>query len=582
MQAKMTNRALPILMVLVMLMGIITTALPTLAGALPHVYWYEYGEDQSYSDTQVDPNIITIHSEDDFAALAFELVDEGMIFDGNPATVRLAADLDLSEYLWFPVDLSNVTFDGQGHTIEGLRIEDLLSENPGGGDSGSYEYCLTGLFSEITDSTVQNLVIKDPRIGVSMSWSSNGETAYVGVIAGTAQSSQIREVYIYDPAVALTDLEGSNEIGNVLMGGLVGYSHDGTIINGAEIYGGRIVLDAQSTHNPGSAVHLGGLVGANYDSVIANGAVYDTFLSADIAVEDIDLFNMGGIVGYTSAEEKPYLGFICVMNSISTARFSSPDQLNTNYGYNVGGIAGEVYEDNVVNTIFIDTVNDVADPYLFGVVSQANYTVDDNYHVFNHRADCVLVEDRTNDKEWFDYSEIIDRLNGATFDHAVALTAANMGQSEQWVKDNEILKTWVFLPETVYYAQDTPGFGPRNPIDELYQVTVINGSGSGEYHENDVVTIVADAAPAGQVFAGWVSADGVVFANAMAATTTFIMPPKNVTVTATYKVADGPNDGPNPTPPPTGDSLVLLASILPALGGCALTGLARYRKRDED
>ena len=68
-----------------------------------------------------------------------------------------------------------------------------------------------------------------------------------------------------------------------------------------------------------------------------------------------------------------------------------------------------------------------------------------------------------------------------------------------------------------------------------HTVTVVNGTGDGAYEENDTVTIIADAPPAGKVFDKWTSADGVTFANASNATTTFAMLASDVTVTATYK-----------------------------------------------
>ncbi|MBQ9721592.1 MAG: S-layer homology domain-containing protein, partial [Oscillospiraceae bacterium] len=68
-----------------------------------------------------------------------------------------------------------------------------------------------------------------------------------------------------------------------------------------------------------------------------------------------------------------------------------------------------------------------------------------------------------------------------------------------------------------------------------YAVTVNSGTGGGDYAEGATVTITADAAPSGQVFDKWTTSDGVSFANANSATTTFTMPTKAVTVTATYR-----------------------------------------------
>jgi hypothetical protein len=80
------------------------------------------------------------------------------------------------------------------------------------------------------------------------------------------------------------------------------------------------------------------------------------------------------------------------------------------------------------------------------------------------------------------------------------------------------------------------------PAPTTYAVTVNSGTGSGSYAAGAKVNIVAANAPSGQVFDTWTTADEyVVFANANSAQTSFTMPAKNVTVTATYK--DDPNAG---------------------------------------
>jgi hypothetical protein len=71
-----------------------------------------------------------------------------------------------------------------------------------------------------------------------------------------------------------------------------------------------------------------------------------------------------------------------------------------------------------------------------------------------------------------------------------------------------------------------------------HALTVVSGSGSGTYAPGTVVTITANAPPAGQAFAMWT---GATVANATASSTTLTMPSADTTVTATYT---------GPTPPP--------------------------------
>jgi hypothetical protein len=69
----------------------------------------------------------------------------------------------------------------------------------------------------------------------------------------------------------------------------------------------------------------------------------------------------------------------------------------------------------------------------------------------------------------------------------------------------------------------------------VYALTVDNGNGSGSYGSGETVEITAVEAPVGHVFDKWTSKDGVNFASASSAETSFTMPAKDVTVTATYK-----------------------------------------------
>jgi arabinogalactan endo-1,4-beta-galactosidase len=92
-----------------------------------------------------------------------------------------------------------------------------------------------------------------------------------------------------------------------------------------------------------------------------------------------------------------------------------------------------------------------------------------------------------------------------------------------------------------------------------YAVTVggsyaTGGTGAGNYAQGDTVTIHAGSR-GGYTFNRWTSSDGIVFANANSATTTFTMPAKPVTVTATWtsNSSDDTGSSSNDTtvPPPT-------------------------------
>ncbi|EHI54765.1 hypothetical protein HMPREF9333_02054 [Johnsonella ignava ATCC 51276] len=70
-------------------------------------------------------------------------------------------------------------------------------------------------------------------------------------------------------------------------------------------------------------------------------------------------------------------------------------------------------------------------------------------------------------------------------------------------------------------------------IHKTYKVTVTDGTGSGKYAEGETVSIKAND-KSGYTFSDWTSDDGVIFVNSAAKETSFVMPAKEVKVTANY------------------------------------------------
>lgn len=79
--------------------------------------------------------------------------------------------------------------------------------------------------------------------------------------------------------------------------------------------------------------------------------------------------------------------------------------------------------------------------------------------------------------------------------------------------------------------------------DPTFEVTVTNGSGSGNYTIGSIVNIVADAVGTGE-FVEWDGADGLPFVvgDATTAEASFIMPAANISLTATYAPAPEPEE----------------------------------------
>ncbi|MEY4384918.1 MAG: hypothetical protein RLY20_201 [Verrucomicrobiota bacterium] len=71
----------------------------------------------------------------------------------------------------------------------------------------------------------------------------------------------------------------------------------------------------------------------------------------------------------------------------------------------------------------------------------------------------------------------------------------------------------------------------RTNAANAYSLTVSNGTGSGNFGAGSIVTLTANAASSGKLFAGW---GGAAVANPSAPTTSFIMPTNSTTVTAIF------------------------------------------------
>jgi hypothetical protein len=126
----------------------------------------------------------------------------------------------------------------------------------------------------------------------------------------------------------------------------------------------------------------------------------------------------------------------------------------------------------------------------------------------------------------------------------VAITAAD-------APAGEVFKKWVATPSTIAFADASdPATTFIMPAADaaieaqygtLYSITAANGTASidenpvTEAFEGDEITLVADDAPAGKIFANWTNPSGnITFANENNATTIFIMPAADVSVEATY------------------------------------------------
>ena len=129
-------------------------------------------------------------------------------------------------------------------------------------------------------------------------------------------------------------------------------------------------------------------------------------------------------------------------------------------------------------------------------------------------------------------------VNGDTFTDPVFTTSAadthTIGDYDIVVSEGRLKKSGGVDAENNYEVTYQKGkLTIVDTADIAHTVTVIDGTGGGTYRTGDRVTVKADDKP-DATFTGWTSDDGVVFENAFVKETSFVMPAKNITVTANY------------------------------------------------
>lgn len=233
----------------------------------------------------------------------------------DTAHYRLMDDIDLSFTInngnWNPIgwyqnaaqlsgNVSNSfkgTFDGDGHTISGLKIVNI-----------SKNLQNVGLFGVLDGAVVKNLVIEDARV-----YGYN----HVGILAGQIKGeSVITDVTVEGTAAANTSSGGYAS--DAAVGGLAGKIFGSSSGSRATI---ENVTATVNTVNLGATSKTGGIAGE-----VSNAYIVDTSVSAT-GNNILGRYYVGGIVGAMSSGTSLY-------------NVSVDGKIGGNGAYAVGGITG--------------------------------------------------------------------------------------------------------------------------------------------------------------------------------------------------------------------------------------------------
>lgn len=182
--------------------------------------WYVEGE-----------SAFTIDSAEELAGVSKLSLEENVTFDG--VTLRLTRDIDLDGHKWMPIRTFDGTFEGQGHTVSNMYVEEKDAV------SGFFGYLSGG-------ALVKDLTVADAEVVVPPT---NGYF-YQGVFAGWANNASV--INCGTSGSLTVDASGS-DVPSV--GGFIGSCKGNTRLRNCRSF---VDVKATSTEEP---VMLGGMVG---------------------------------------------------------------------------------------------------------------------------------------------------------------------------------------------------------------------------------------------------------------------------------------------------------------------------------
>ena len=256
--------------------------------------------------------------------------EQGITFSGK--TVELAADIDLTGYVWTPIGLGNKfagTFNGGSHKVTGMSVK-------------AKEIQRAGLFGEVS-GMVQNVQVEG-TVNVT-----DAAAIYAGGIAGYVQTNGTVQNCL---SMVNMYVEGSGT-GLTYVGGVVGYNA-GT----ANLCWNK--GNVQGTGGTADNTNIGGVVGvgdaancANFGEVTGNGSTGGIAGGGTVS----NSYNLGDVTG---AEGKTYgISYGTVDNSYYVCKLNGTEKMayvNTTETLVTLGADGKTYM--VGEKKLVDRLND--------------------------------------------------------------------------------------------------------------------------------------------------------------------------------------------------------------------------------
>lgn len=281
--------------------------------------------------TKDDPYLI--ETAEQLALLSTSIYNQSNPTAYSKCCFKLTTDIDLKYKEWIPIGSCLLngkvstqstfvgSFDGDGHTISGLKVTAVTT------DEESIAY--VGLFGTVgpnyTDQTIpsiQNLIVRDAKIDAGVTGDDN-ESQGAGILAGQLSLWQLagggsHKAKIKNCRVSGTihQMDGTT---TKYVGGLVGH------IQGAEVTNcnANVTIDTQNECVGGL---LGYALGTNVENSYCKGSIKGTW-------------SIGGFVG---GAEKSTSGNMTITNCTTSVEVTASN-------WNVGGFIGYFSEGTIAN-----------------------------------------------------------------------------------------------------------------------------------------------------------------------------------------------------------------------------------------
>ncbi len=497
-----------------------------------------------------------------------ELTAFGSGAAGSPLTILFESGAKLSLPFCSNRDVNGcINLSGKGFIVLDGGTNGVI-ENTASGSSSPHDP--VGVLAKGThDSEIRNLTISNTYVHSSSSDTFDVSRSAAIYMAGSPNNLAIHGNVMHDCHWCINYQFSSSASGVSIYGneiyhaehGIAFGGYGGGTVTGTKVYGNYIHDYANWDVTSGGYHHDGLHFYTNAGSLIDGADIYNNTFGGDpgvsltshvyiehdgYPVNNVRVYNNVILPGPSNRDTN--FGLMAFGANSGTQVYNNTIMCGAQtagYGVNLEG-GNTVLENNLITGCYADVAYYVTSPSVIVNFNAYANSVNVGYFLYNGSNFPTLANWQSasgqDGSSRYAASPGLD-ADGTLASGSFAIAAATNLSSLGWPNLN-VDKAGVARPASGAWDAGAYQFsGVAAPPPTTYTLTVVNGTGGGNYTASTIVTITASAAPAGQVFLNWT---GATVANPASPTTTLVMPAANATVTANYTSSPPP-----PTVQPT-------------------------------